>query len=198
VVLYLIRHGQTTGDVEERYGGSYDDHLTDLGRRQSRAVAETLAGAQLTAVYSSPLSRAKETAATIATSLGLPHEVLPDFRECDRYGILSGMVRREALQAHPQEVAKLANLQDTVTGAESYANFRRRVEKAFELLHRRILNRPAALVTHGGVFRLLFREILELGETSIDDCAVARLQTASDGFRAVELRGIAMQGARHT
>jgi broad specificity phosphatase PhoE len=195
-VLYLVRHGQTTGDIEERYGGSYDDHLTDLGRRQSRSVVEALAGAQLTVVYSSPLNRAKETAAIIATALGLPREVLPDFRECNRYGILSGMVRREALQAHPEEVAKLAHLQDTVTGAESYAEFKQRVTQAFELLHGRVLNRPAALVTHGGVFRLLFREILDLGETSIDDCAVAGLQPQSQGFSAVELRGVAMKGAR--
>jgi broad specificity phosphatase PhoE len=196
-VLYLVRHGQTTGDVEERYGGSYDDHLTDLGRRQSRSVAQALEGAQLTVVYSSPLNRAKETAAIIATALGLPHEVLPDFRECDRYGILSGMTRREALQAHPAEVAKLAHLHDSVTGAESYSDFKQRVTEAFRLLRGRIADRPAALVTHGGVFRLLFREILALGEASIDDCALAKLQPQSRGFSAVEWRGVALQGARH-
>ena len=37
--IYLIRHGQTTGDVEDRYGGDYDDRLTDLGKQQSQNLA---------------------------------------------------------------------------------------------------------------------------------------------------------------
>lgn len=32
--IYLVRHGETTGDVEDRYGGWYDDHLTDRGKEQ--------------------------------------------------------------------------------------------------------------------------------------------------------------------
>jgi len=41
--LFLIRHGQTTGDLEDRYGGTYDDHLTELGHEQLQATAEKLA-----------------------------------------------------------------------------------------------------------------------------------------------------------
>lgn len=33
--IYLIRHGQTTGDVEDRYGGAYDDELTDKGKNEA-------------------------------------------------------------------------------------------------------------------------------------------------------------------
>ena len=40
--IYLIRHGQTTGDVEDRYGGDYDDHLTELGRNQSNDLGVKL------------------------------------------------------------------------------------------------------------------------------------------------------------
>ena len=196
-VLYLIRHGQTTGDVENRYGGSYDDHLTDLGRQQSHSAARALVGRQLTIVYSSPLSRARETADIVATALKTPQKVLPAFQECNRYGILSGMPKHEALRAHPEEVAKLADLHETVTGAESYSDFRNRVTAAFDLLCRGRSNGPIALVTHGGVFRLLFREILKAGEASIDDCALATLKLHEHGLSLVDLRGITVREVKH-
>ena len=41
--IYLIRHGQTTGDLEDRYGGDYDDHLTEEGEQQAKRLAEKLA-----------------------------------------------------------------------------------------------------------------------------------------------------------
>jgi broad specificity phosphatase PhoE len=192
-LLYLIRHGQTTGDVENRYGGSYDDHLTDLGRRQSHSVAQSLIGTQLTMVYSSPLSRARETADIVATALKAPQKVLPAFRECNRYGILSGMSKSDALRAHPEEVARLADLHKTVTGAEPYSEFRRRVTEAFDSLGRGNPSGSIALITHGGVFRVLFREILGLGEASIDDCALARLEFDGSGFRPLDLRGITLR-----
>ena len=43
--IYLVRHGQTTGDLENRYGGDYDDHLTELGKQQSAEVPGKLTSA---------------------------------------------------------------------------------------------------------------------------------------------------------
>lgn len=40
--IYFCRHGQTTGDVEDRYGGNYDDRLTELGLNQSKELAKKL------------------------------------------------------------------------------------------------------------------------------------------------------------
>lgn len=42
--IFLCRHGQTTGDIEDRYGGDYDDHLTDLGKTQAEELANKLQG----------------------------------------------------------------------------------------------------------------------------------------------------------
>ena len=42
--IYLIRHGQTTGDIEDRFGGDYDDHLTRLGKSQSQNLAKKKPG----------------------------------------------------------------------------------------------------------------------------------------------------------
>ena len=38
----MCRHGQTTGDIEDRYGGDYDDHLTEVGKQQSMILTENL------------------------------------------------------------------------------------------------------------------------------------------------------------
>ncbi|MCE8020918.1 histidine phosphatase family protein [Halomonas sp. MCCC 1A11036] len=188
--LHLIRHGQTTGDIENRFGGAYDDYLTDLGKEQSRQVAQDLNNSPLSMVYSSSLNRALETADIIADCLDVPRGVLPEFRECNRYGILSGMTKHEAQQHHPQEVAKLKGLEDTVTGAESYRDFKQRVTAAFERLFNDGSKGEIALVTHGGVFRLLFRDILRLGEFSIGDCARVTLWYDQKGIGVIEQHGI--------
>ncbi|WP_083861774.1 histidine phosphatase family protein [Halomonas sp. KM-1] len=192
-IVYLIRHGQTTGDIENRFGGAYDDYLTDLGKEQSRQVARDLNNSPLSMVYSSSLNRALETADIIADCLDVPRGVLPEFRECNRYGILSGMTKHEALQHHPQEVAKLKDPVGTVTGAESYRDFRQRVTAAFERLFTEGAQGEIALVTHGGVFRLLLRDILGLGEASVGDCARIKLWVGQKGIRVIEQHGINMK-----
>jgi len=40
--IFLIRHGETTGDIENRYGGSYDDHLTEMGRASFAGLQKVL------------------------------------------------------------------------------------------------------------------------------------------------------------
>jgi len=63
--IFLCRHGQTTGDIEDRYGGSYDDHLTDEGIKQSEDLAEKLKKSGIQKIYTSSLIRAKEMSSII-------------------------------------------------------------------------------------------------------------------------------------
>ena len=107
--IYLIRHGQTTGDVEERYGGDYDDRLTDEGRAQARQLAEKLNGSGIEVIFCSPKLRAQETARIAAEIIGSKIEIIDNIRERNMYGILTGMVKREAKEKHPEHVAALKN-----------------------------------------------------------------------------------------
>lgn len=66
--IYLIRHGESTGDIEKRYGGSYDDHLTEKGRQQIQETTEKLLGKNIEFIFSSTLVRAKEAAKIIQES----------------------------------------------------------------------------------------------------------------------------------
>src|SRR5512135_2054040 len=71
--LFLIRHGATVLTAEDRFAGSTDVELSDIGRQQAECLARRLADDHITAVYASPLKRTIET----ATIIGRPHGVTP-------------------------------------------------------------------------------------------------------------------------
>jgi broad specificity phosphatase PhoE len=189
VIIYLVRHGQTTGDVENRYGGDYDDHLTNIGKQQSDKLAELLAGKDIERLYSSPRIRAQETAATIADKLGLVAETLDEFRERNGYGILTGMTKDEAIEKHPDQVELLEDVHNAVEGAEEYASFQKRITAALDTFSKEPAKK-IAVVTHGGPIRLIFRDILKLGEIEVDDCAFSVIEAANGQYALLEKNGI--------
>jgi broad specificity phosphatase PhoE len=69
--IYLIRHGETTGDVEDRYGGDYDDHLTSKGKDQAKKLAEKIKDFGIERIFTSPRIRAKETSEILKGKLGV-------------------------------------------------------------------------------------------------------------------------------
>jgi len=104
--IFLCRHGQTTGDVEDRFGGDYEDHLTEEGKNQAQFLAEKLAGKDLEIIFTSPRIRALETSEILKSVLGTEVLVLEDIRERNHYGILTGMIRSEAQENFPEEIEK--------------------------------------------------------------------------------------------
>jgi broad specificity phosphatase PhoE len=71
-ILHFVRHGAVDNPREVYYGRLPGFHLSPEGRRQAAAAAQALAGHPITAIYTSPLERARETAELIAAPLGLP------------------------------------------------------------------------------------------------------------------------------
>ncbi|HJQ94013.1 MAG TPA: histidine phosphatase family protein, partial [Candidatus Thermoplasmatota archaeon] len=87
--IYLVRHGQTTANAEEIIQGPrIDAALSELGLRQATSVGEALARAPIQAVYTSPLTRARQTAEAVVQRHGgaargeakasLPVQVVPE------------------------------------------------------------------------------------------------------------------------
>lgn len=189
MIIYLARHGQTTGDVENRYGGDYDDHLTDVGKQQSAKLAEQLADKNIERLFASPRIRARETTKIIAERLGLAIKTLDEFRERNGYGILTGMTKDEASQKHPDQVELLKDVHNAVEGAEEYIPFQQRITAALGAVSREPAER-IAVVTHGGPIRLIFRDILKLGEIEIGDCAYAVLEADNGSYELVEASGV--------
>lgn len=187
--IYLIRHGQTTGDVEDRYGGNYDDHLSEEGEVQALKLAARLKDSGIQVILTSPLARAKETAEIFKATLGCDVTVLENVRERNQYGVLTGLVKSEAKLQYPDLVEKVKDYHNTIERAEPYSNFKQRIEKVFG----EFTNVPystIAVVTHGGPIRTIFREILKAGEIDVADCAYALLEKTDSDVKIVELNGI--------
>ena len=88
--LYLIRHGQSAGNAEGRFGGHSPSPLSELGLHQAELTAQSLAKEKISAIYSSDLVRAMQTAEPLAKSLDLEIIATSDFRE-RHVGVLEGL-----------------------------------------------------------------------------------------------------------
>jgi broad specificity phosphatase PhoE len=98
--ILLARHGETEWNRLGRWQGHADPPLNDLGRRQAEILAEQLAGDTVSAVYSSDLRRARETARIVAERIGLPVTEDSALREID-VGSWSGLTRDEVRERFP-------------------------------------------------------------------------------------------------
>lgn len=148
-VLFLVRHGESAGNVNPGLARSDDPPLTERGRAQAERAAAALSGAGLEAVYSSPLRRARETAGAIAAPAGLSVETVDGFGEVDM-GALSdagageGRAEREAIFS-----AWLAGDRSRAfPGGEDFAAVTRRVRDGLAAILGANPGRRVALVTH--------------------------------------------------
>jgi broad specificity phosphatase PhoE len=98
--LLLVRHGETAWNAERRWQGHADVPLNERGREQAAALAESLAGERIDAIYTSDLSRARDTADIVGARIGVPVVVIGDLREVD-VGPIEGMTADEA-RAFPE------------------------------------------------------------------------------------------------
>ncbi len=193
VTIYLCRHGQNTGDLENRYGGGYDDHLTKDGKEQAKVLGQKLSGKGIEKIFTSPKIRAQETAAILRDILQVEVDVLENFRERDHYGIMTGMVRTEAKEKYPQLVELLKDTRNTIEGGEDYQSFGTRIKEAFnEVVNSG--NSTVAVITHGGPIRYLFREILKQGEIDLTEGPIVKLNYQAGQLNLRETEGITLLG----
>jgi probable phosphoglycerate mutase len=102
--LFLVRHGATPLTEEDKFSGSGNIHLSDIGRAQVGYLAARLADDDICAVYSSPLDRTIETAGILAA----PHDLTPIPRDGLReitHGHWEGLTRTEVESRFSEEYA---------------------------------------------------------------------------------------------
>ncbi len=190
--IYLIRHGKTTGDVEDRYGGDYDDHLTDEGKEQSKKLAEKLVGSGIEVIFCSPRIRAQETARIVAEKIGCKIDVVHDIRERNMYGILTGMVKTNAKERYPEHVEALKQRRHSVPESEDYERFGERVRKALDKITS-LPYKTIGVLSHGGPISFIFREVIKLGDVQIENCGFAELERKGEHFSIIKMDGIALK-----
>ncbi|MFI1100104.1 bifunctional RNase H/acid phosphatase [Streptomyces melanogenes] len=157
----LLRHGETALTPEKRFSGSggTDPELSAAGRRQADQVAAALAArGTIQAVVSSPLRRCRETAAAVATRLGLDVRVEDGLRETD-FGAWEGLTFAEVRERYGADLdAWLASPKAAPTGGgESFATVSRRVSATRDRLLTAYEGRTVLLVTHVTPVKTLVR-----------------------------------------
>jgi len=156
--LLLVRHGETAYSVQKRFSGSggEDPPLTDHGRRQAEVIAADLARrGSVSAVISSPLRRARESADIIARALRAQVEVEPDLAET-AFGEWEGLTFAEARSRWPAELdAWLTSTSVPPPGGESFDDVLVRVRAARDRVLKAYAGRTVALVTHVSPIKIL-------------------------------------------
>jgi probable phosphoglycerate mutase len=157
--ILAIRHGQTAWNAAARIQGHTDIALDDVGQWQAQRLAAALADEELQAVYSSDLARARQTAAPLAARAGLELRVDAGLRE-RAFGEFEGLSFAQIEQRWPDQAARWRRRdpQFGARGGEVLRDFRDRVVSALTRLALAHRGEGIALVTHGGVLDLLYRE----------------------------------------
>ncbi len=149
--IYLVRHGETEWNRQQRIQGSTDIPLNDAGRAQAAATAVLLGAARPDLIFASPLSRAFETGTIIAASLGLGDPgAVPDLVE-RHYGEAEGLNYRQIELRYTDRAL--------VPGQESRERLAARSLEAILDLARANDGASIVVVTHGGVIRSVLGEI---------------------------------------
>lgn len=163
MILYCVRHGESTYNVEGRLQGQSDEpRLSPLGQRHAAAVAAALAQLPIEAIYASPLARAMETAQPLAAALKLPIQTLDSLKEIN-IGIFQGLLAAEIGDVHPAETARWrSNDADyQIPGGESRRELMRRAKAAFEEIRAASWGQ-VAIVAHGGVLAAALKALLNV------------------------------------
>ncbi len=200
--VLLVRHGQSEGNAERRFGGHTATPLSALGQEQAEATARALGGEGLTAIYSSDLLRALQTAAPLARQTGLEIVRTEAFRERG-VGRMEGLTFEEAAQAFPEEYAALLrrDFEQVLTGGESY---RQTLDRAADELDRIVrLNRggTVAVFSHTGTICILALHLMGALDApalrpvwiASANCGVTRIHLQHEGL----IRVVAVNDTRH-
>jgi broad specificity phosphatase PhoE len=174
MTLFLARHGETEWNRIGRWQGKTDIPLSETGRDQARALADRLSDRGVTDIYTSDLSRARETAEIVAAALGVTR-VSSDPRLRERgFGCFEGLTREECAERHAEAWARyLADRRATPTGAEPQEQVEARVIAALTAVAESA-DRPGhvLVVSHGAAISSFVRSITGVAPPPIANTAL--------------------------
>lgn len=154
--LYLVRHGTTTLNVENRYRGRRDIPLDAQGYQDAVDAARRLSTAGLSAVYTGPLRRTIATAQIIADEARVPDiRILHGLNNVD-YGAWEGMTAEEAANLDPEAFAeyRMSPSRAVCPLGERLSDAQQRMIDALELIASRHPGEAVVAVTHAVMIRL--------------------------------------------
>ena len=187
--LYLIRHGQSAGNAEGRFGGHSPTPLSELGLQQAETTADALARERIDRIYSSDLLRAVQTAQPLAERLGLPVIEHPAFRE-RKVGVLEGLTFDESKDRFPQDYYALVNrnIHHVITDGESYRQLLKRATNALHEVIRTHHGKKIVIFSHTGA--ICFLTLYLLGAINRRTRTTPWLVTSNCGINRFEIRSM--------
>ncbi len=161
--VIMVRHGQTEWNIANKRQGHLDSPLTEQGIGQAKALARRLTRERFSALYSSDLGRAMQTARIIAETTG--HKIIADSRLRERHlGIFQGLVGDQIKEKYPEEYKLHRSLGPdyVIPGGESV---REQVARNLDYLNEiaaKHFGETIVVITHGGVLSGLFRHTFSI------------------------------------
>jgi broad specificity phosphatase PhoE len=163
MLIYFVRHGQSTANTEEIIWTKDEGHpLTAEGRSQAEKLAELLSGEIFSNIYCSPIQRAKETAEIVAVRMGKTITVRDGLREIGM-GEIEGQSTEEAWQRHHAVYHTWVTGEDLnarIPGGESFYDARSRFTAEVEHLCSSDTDSKVLVVSHGGVLGSMLPSLL--------------------------------------
>lgn len=200
--LFLVRHGQSDGNAEGRFGGHSPTPLSLLGKQQAELAAKALAKEKIHAIYSSDLYRALQTAEPLSKILDLPIIATPAFRE-RKVGVLEGKTFDESKAEHPKDYYALVNrnVHHIITGGESYRQLLKRATAELHEVLRAHQGENVVIFSHTGA--ICYMTLYLLGAITRYTKTTPWLITSNCGINRFEIRGrnnirvLALNDTRH-
>jgi 2,3-bisphosphoglycerate-dependent phosphoglycerate mutase len=183
--LLLVRHALPIR--RELVEGVADPELSESGLRQAEHLAQYLSSEPIDAVYSSPMQRARQTAAPIAAAHALPVTIDAGLAEFDQNSPEYIPVEELKAANDPRWIALVAGAWDS---DETDANFRARTIGSIESIVERHPGQRVIASCHGGVINLYLAHILGLADSTRgffypNYTSINRVAAASSGERSV-------------
>ena len=138
--FYFLRHGESEANRAELIAGSTDTPLTPKGRLEAGRAADRLIGCGIQAIYTSTLSRARDTAAIVAAALEMP------------FTLVSGLEERDWGEMEGLPLSAITDRSITPNGGEGFQQFEDRVMGTLGRINGQT---PALVVAHSGLLRVL-------------------------------------------
>jgi probable phosphoglycerate mutase len=187
--LCIVRHGETAWNAEHRVQGQLDVPLNTIGLAQAQAASKVLGREKFDAIYSSDLSRARQTASPTANLLSMDVRLDKDLRE-RHYGIFERLTYAEVKVKFPEDYARFhARDPDYAfrTG-ESLKDFADRSVAVISKIADSNKGRSILVFTHGGVLDYVYRFITGLSlsaerEFGIPNAGLNRIEITPAGWQ---------------
>jgi len=167
--ICLTRHGETDWNKQGILQGWLDVPINDRGREQAHAMAAHFAATGFSAVWSSPLARARETATIIAHRLGLPEPQSHVGLKERHFGAIQGIPKSELAELNPVLLEQILrrNPAASFVGGESMDEFADRILGACADIGAQHPGQMVLVITHGWVLDAVLRHIGGVGRTAV-------------------------------